>query len=115
MKQFCAEKADQPLRDTTWLGMTSQNEMIGFDMLKIITTAAALILAGSSAFACTAEDVQAKQGALISAVQSLMAVDPAKAQALVAQMQTELETAAANDDEAAVCEMMDRLTAEAAG
>jgi hypothetical protein len=89
--------------------------MIGFDMLKTLTTAAALVLIGSSAFACTAEDVQAKQGALIAAVQTLMAVDPAKAQALVVQMQTELEAAAANGDEVAVCDMMDRLTAEAAG
>jgi hypothetical protein len=45
----------------------------------------------------------------------LNAVDPAKAQAIVVQMQTELETANASNDEAAVCEMMDRLTAEAAG
>lgn len=89
--------------------------MIGFDMFKTLTMAAALILASSSAFACSAEDVEAKQGALIEAVQALMAVDPAKAQALVAQMQTELEAASANGDEAAVCEMMDRLTAEAAG
>ena len=84
-------------------------------MLKVITTAAALTLAGTGAIACTAEDVQAKQGALVAAVQNLMAVDPAKAQAIVVQMQTELEAAAANNDEAAVCEMMDRLTAEAAG
>lgn len=84
-------------------------------MLKTLMTAAALTLAGSSAIACTAADVEAKQGALIAAVQSLMAVDPAKAQALVAKMQTELETIAANQDEAAVCELMDRLTAEATG
>ena len=84
-------------------------------MLKTLTTAAILMTVGTSALACTAEDVQAKQGALIAAVQTLMAVDPAKAQALVVQMQTELEAAAANNDEAAVCEMMDRLTAEAAG
>lgn len=84
-------------------------------MLKTLTTAALLMTVGTSAFACTAEDVQAKQGALIAAVQNLMAVDPAKAQAIVVQMQTELEAAAAKNDEAAVCEMMDRLTAEAAG
>ncbi len=65
--------------------------------------------------ACTVEDVQAKQGALIEAVQTLMAVNPDKAQEIVAQMQVELEAAAAADDEEAVCEMMDRLTAEAAG
>ena len=84
-------------------------------MLKIMTTAVAFIFAAATAFACTAEDVQAKQGALIAAVQTLNAVDPARAQAIVVQMQTELETANASSDEAAVCEMMDRLTAEAAG
>ena len=84
-------------------------------MLKKLTLATALTVFGTGAIACTAEDVQAKQGALIAAVQTLMAVDPAKAQAIVLQMQTELEAATADNDEAAVCEMMDRLTAEAAG
>ena len=84
-------------------------------MLKMMTTAVAFIFAAATAFACTAEDVQAKQGALIAAVQTLNAVDPARAQAIVVRMQTELETANASNDEAAVCEMMDRLTAEAIG
>jgi hypothetical protein len=88
-----------------------------FKMLKtrILATVAIFALTASTAVACTAEDVQAKQGALITAVTNLMAVDPAKAQAIVAQMQTELEAAAASGDETAVCGMMDRLTAEAAG
>jgi hypothetical protein len=91
--------------------------MIGFKMLKtrILATVAVIALSSAPVFACTAADVQAKQGALIAAVQTLMAVDPAKAQAIVVQMQTELEAAAASNDEAVVCEMMDRLTAEAAG
>ena len=92
-----------------------QTKMIGFKMLKMMTTAVAFIFAAATAFACTAEDVQAKQGALIAAVQTLNAVDPARAQAIVVRMQTELETANASNDEAAVCEMMDRLTAEAIG
>ena len=82
---------------------------------RILTTVAVLALSATPVFACTPEDVQAKQGALIAAVQTLMAVDPAKAQAVVLQMQTELEAAAASNDQAAVCDMMDRLTAEAAG
>ncbi|MCK0121256.1 hypothetical protein MWU61_11950 [Loktanella sp. F6476L] len=82
---------------------------------RILATVAVVVISANQALACTPEDVQAKQGDLIAAVQTLMAVDRGKAQALVAQMQTELEAAAAAGDEAAVCEMMDRLTAEAAG
>ncbi len=81
----------------------------------LYTALASFALSASSAFACTAEDVQARQGALIEAVQALMATDPAKAQEIVVQMQAELDAANASGDEAAVCEMMDRLTAEAAG
>lgn len=82
---------------------------------RILAAVAVVVVSANQALACTPADVQAKQGDLIAAVQTLMAVDPGKAQALVAQMQTELEAAAAAGDEAAVCEMMDRLTAEAAG
>ena len=81
----------------------------------LYTALASFALSASSAFACTAEDVQDRQGALIEAVQALMATDPAKAQEIVVQMQAELDAANASGDEAAVCEMMDRLTAEAAG
>ena len=84
-------------------------------MLKVLITATAMTLAGTAAFACTEEDVQARQEPLLVAVQNLMAVDPAKAQAIVAQMQSELEAASAAGDEAAVCEIIDRLTAEAQG
>lgn len=82
---------------------------------RMLANVAIVALSANAAMACTAADVQAKQGALITAVQTLMAVNPTKAQAIVAQMQAELEAAAAAGDEAAVCEMMDRLTAEAAG
>jgi len=82
---------------------------------RILATVAFVALSTGSAMACTTEDVQAKQGALIEAVKTLTAVNPAKAQEIVAQMQVELEAAAAEGDEAAVCDMMDRLTAEAAG
>jgi hypothetical protein len=81
----------------------------------LFTALASFALSASTAFACTAEDVQARQGALIEAVQALMTTDPEKAQALVVQMQAELDAANSSGDEAAVCEMMDRLTAEAAG
>ena len=79
----------------------------------ITTAIAALVLSVSGAAACTAEDVQERQGALVEAVQALMATDPEKAQEIVATMQAELDAASAAGDEAAVCELMDRLTAEA--
>lgn len=81
----------------------------------LITAAASLTLSATAAAACTAEDVQARQAALIEAVQALLATDPAKAQEIVQKMQAELEAANKTGDEAAVCEMMDRLTAEAKG
>jgi len=85
-------------------------------MTKSLFTAATLMLfTAAPAWACTSEDVEAKQGALVAAVQALLATNPAKAQEIVATMQTELAAAQENNDEAAVCEMMDRLTAEAAG
>lgn len=76
-------------------------------------TLAILVFGATAALACTPEDVQARQGALIEAVQALLATNPQKAQDIVVQMQTELEAAQAAGDDAAVCEMMDRLTAEA--
>jgi len=82
-------------------------------MFKTLTAAVALTLITSPAWACTSADVEAKQGALVEAVQALLATNPAKAQTIVATMQEELATAQANGDDAAVCEMMDRLTAEA--
>ena len=83
-------------------------------MLKI-TLAAALILAGQSAIACTAADVEGRQTALLTAMQALIATDPAKAQMIVARIQQELDTAAANGDEAAACTIFDRALADATG
>lgn len=83
--------------------------------INILAATAIVVLSATSTLACTSADVEAKQGALITAVQNLMAVDPAKAQAIVVQMQAELEAAAATGDDTAVCDMMDRLTAEATG
>ena len=81
---------------------------------KTITIAiAATLFSASTALACSAADVQARQGALIEAVQALLAVNPVKAQEIVAEMQTGLDTANEAGDEDAVCALMDRLTAEA--
>lgn len=79
----------------------------------IFTALASFALSASTAAACTAADVQERQGALIEAVQALMATNPEKAQEIVATMQAELDAASAAGDEAAVCDLMDRLTAEA--
>jgi len=85
-------------------------------MFKHLTSATlCLMVMSSAAMACSADDVQAKQGALLTAVQELLKTDPAKAQALVLEMQTKMAEINENNDEAAVCVLMDRLTAEAAG
>ncbi len=84
-------------------------------MLKILMTTVAITLAGSAAFACTSQDVEARQGAFLAAMQTLIAIDPAKAQLLLVQMQTELDAAAAANDQAATCDIMDRLLVEATG
>lgn len=74
-----------------------------------------LIIGTTPAFACTEADVLARQDTLVSAIQALVAVDPAKAQAIVADMQTKMDAAAAAGDEAAVCEIIDTAVAEATG
>jgi len=79
----------------------------------VYTALTCVALSTHAAFACSAEDVQSRQGALLEAVQTLLAVNPAKAQDIVVQMQTELDAANEAGDEAAVCAMMDRLTEEA--
>lgn len=81
--------------------------------ITLCTAITVLTFSATTALACTPEDVQARQGALLEAVQALLATNPQKAQEIVVQMQTELEVAQATGDEAAVCDMMDRLTAEA--
>lgn len=80
----------------------------------IIATLAAFTLA-TPALACTEADVLARQDTLVSAIQNLVAVDPAKAQAIVAKMQTDMDAAAASGDETAVCTIIDAAVAEATG
>ena len=83
-------------------------------MFKKTLIATVLAFAGATpALACTSADVEARQGELVAAVQALLATNPAKAQEIVAQMQEEMEAAAATGDADAPCEIMDRLTAEA--
>lgn len=78
-----------------------------------LLSAVFMSLAAAPAMACTAADVEARQGALVAAVQALLATNPVKAQEIVAQMQAELEAAAAAEDADAPCEIIDRLTVEA--
>jgi len=80
---------------------------------KLLSLTALICLSSTPALACTSEDVEARQGALVAAVQALLATDPAKAQKIVVQMQEELEAAQAAGDAQAPCEIMDRLTLEA--
>ncbi|SEW00780.1 hypothetical protein SAMN04488515_0621 [Cognatiyoonia koreensis] len=83
-------------------------------MTRIIFTAlAALSISGTAALACTTEDVQARQDALVAAVQALVATDPAKAQSIVLKMQQDMDAAAANNDDEAVCQIMDEALAAA--
>ncbi len=83
-------------------------------MLKTITLSVAMLaISGAAAMACTPEDVQARQGPLVAAVQNLLATDPAKAQAIVIKMQADLDQAAADGDEAATCVIMDEALATA--
>ncbi|MEL6683091.1 MAG: hypothetical protein AAFQ09_10675 [Pseudomonadota bacterium] len=82
-------------------------------MRTILIPATFVVLSSTPALACTSADVEARQGALITAVQALLATNPGKAQEIVAQMQKELEEAQAAGDADAPCEIMDRLTAEA--
>ena len=79
----------------------------------ILIPAVLVVMSSTPALACSSADVEARQGDLITAVQALLATNPAKAQEIVAQMQSELEAAQAAGDAEAPCEIMDRLTAEA--
>jgi len=76
-------------------------------------TLTAFALSGTAAVACTPEDVQGRQDALVAAVQALVAVDPAKAQTIVLKMQEDMAAAAAANDDAAVCQIMDTALAQA--
>ena len=81
----------------------------------VFATLAALTFGATPALACSEADVLARQDTLLSAIQALVAVDPAKAQAIVAKMQTDMDAAAAAGDEAAVCTIIDTAVAEATG
>ena len=83
-------------------------------MLKSTLTAAVLWAAATTgALACTPEDVEARQLPLVTAVQNLLAVNPAKAQEIVLKMQADLDQAAKDGDEAATCVIMDEALAAA--
>lgn len=82
-------------------------------MRTLLITLSMACLGATPVLACTSADVEARQGALVEAVQTLLATNPVKAQQIVAQMQEELEAAQAAGDAEAPCEIMDRLTAEA--
>lgn len=85
-------------------------------MTRLITaTLTALTLSATSALACTEEDVLARQDTLVNAIQNLLAVDPAKAQAIVADMQVKMDAAAEAGDGDAVCKIIDTAVAEATG
>jgi len=81
----------------------------------IVAAFAILTLGATPALACTEEDVLARQDTLLAAIQALLAVDQAKAQAIVADMQTKMDAAAQSGDEAAVCDIIDAAVAEATG
>lgn len=76
-------------------------------------TLTALAVSTTTALACTPEDVQSRQDALVTAVQALVATDPAKAQTIVLKMQEDMAVAEQNNDDAAVCVIMDTALAAA--
>lgn len=76
-------------------------------MFKTMAFATTLTLVGTASWACTPEDIEARQTTLVGAVQQLIAVDPAKAQAIVLKMQEDLDQALADGDDAATCRIMD--------
>ncbi len=84
-------------------------------MLRSFTLSAILALSGTAALACSPEDVEARQLPLLDAIQQLLAVDPAKAQDVVLKMQTDLDQAVADGDEAATCRILDEALAAAQG
>ena len=83
-------------------------------MLKKITLSLAIMAATSTAaMACTYEDVQSRQGVLVAAMQILVVVDKEKAQTVLSKMQQDMDQAAADGDEAAVCTILDEALATA--
>lgn len=84
-------------------------------MLRTLIFSAIVAGAGTAGLACSPEDVQARQEPLVNAVQLLLAVDPAKAQAIVVKMQADLDQALADGDDAATCRIMDEALASATG
>ncbi|MEJ6746526.1 MAG: hypothetical protein QNK98_07205 [Yoonia sp.] len=83
-------------------------------MLKKIKLSLAIMAATSTAaMACTSEDVQSRQGVLVAAMQILVVVDKEKAQTILSKMQQDMDQAAADGDEAAVCTILDEALATA--
>ena len=82
---------------------------------KLIIGLTMIAFSSTAAMACTPEDVEARQVGLIGAIQMLVAVDPAKAQAIVAKIQMDMDQAAADGDEAATCVILDEALAAAQG
>ena len=83
-------------------------------MLKKITLSLAIMAATSTAaMACTSGDVQSRQGVLVAAMQILVVVDKEKAQTILSKMQQDMDQAAADGDEAAVCTILDEALATA--
>jgi len=67
------------------------------------------------ALACTEADVLGRQDALVNAIQALLATDPAKAQAIVENMQAKMDAAVEAGNTTASCEIIDNAIAEATG
>ncbi len=83
-------------------------------MKKIVVAALAIIaLSGSSAFACTQQELQAKAMAFSAKLQDLAKKDPQKASAWSQQYAAKMGAAPTNVDEA--CKFYDDLTATIPG
>lgn len=82
-------------------------------MLNKFVFAAAFAVVGSATWACSPEDVEERQPALIGAIQQLVAVNPTKAQEIVLKMQADLDQALTDGDDAATCRIMDEALAAA--
>lgn len=82
-------------------------------MIRKLIVTLAITLSATPALACTSADVEARQGALLEAVQVLVTKNPAKANEIVLEMQAGLQTLTETGEGETVCEMMDRLTEEA--
>lgn len=84
-------------------------------MLRTLIISAIVAGAGTAGLACSPEDVETRQIPLVNAIQQLLAVDPAKAQAIVIKMQADLDQAVADGNDAATCRIMDEALASATG